>query len=348
MKKLEEIFQDSDSNEHKVAIITHASPDPDAIGSSVGIQWLLRKKLGIPSVIFYSGEIDSSENKTLLNVLSLNLTRLEEFNQEDYTKVFLVDSIEQNIGDDIDIDVDVIFDHHRSSPKKPKEDYELVEIRPVGACCTLVYNYIMENEVQFSKEGSGLNDVVVATAMLLGIKTDTNDLLSSSTVALDHSAYQGLAKISDSNKVNAIKCYPLPKWLLEIEREAAKNEVYIGSAYVSFIGAVSTVKKSGLYIIADRMIRFEGITTAVVFGIVDDEIHVSVRSIDVSLDVDGFCKKILGKNKAGGKLGIGGGRVNLGFFNDYPTSVKEQMMEVTKLTMFDKISKLITGEANQE
>jgi nanoRNase/pAp phosphatase (c-di-AMP/oligoRNAs hydrolase) len=344
MNTFHDIFTDFDKDQ-KVAIITHVNPDPDAIGSAVGVQWLLKKKYHISADTFYAGEVDDSENKTMLNVLSLDLRKIEEYNdsKDDYAKVIVVDCTEQNIG--TEANVDIIIDHHRTKPKKDKEEYDLVDIRAVGSCCTLIFDIIEQADIQLDRNSTDGDDVI-ATAMLLGVKTDTNDLLSDNTVDLDIHAYQYLAQAADATKVTAIKKYPFPKYLLEIEREAAKNEVYVGTAYVTFIGAISYVKRSALHKIADRMFRFEGITTAVVFGIVDNQIQVSVRSTDVSLDVDAFCKKILGKDNAGGKYGIGGGQVSLGFFSDYPAPAREAITEAAKLTMIDKISKHLTGEAS--
>jgi nanoRNase/pAp phosphatase (c-di-AMP/oligoRNAs hydrolase) len=343
VNKFDSIFEEFDK-EQKVAIITHVNPDPDAIGSAVGTQWLLKKKFGISSDVFYGGTIDSPENKTMVNVLSLSLKTLEEYDSEKYSKIIVVDCTEQNVGVK-EIDVDIIIDHHRTAPQKDEKEYDLVDIKPVGSCCTLIYDLIEKTGLSFDKESTD-NDDIVATAMLLGIRTDTNDLLVNA-VDLDHHAHQALAKVADSKKITDIKNYPLPKWVLELKKEASKHEELIGSVYVTFVGVISSVKRSGLYMVADEMKRYDFITTALVYGIIDGEIQISVRSKDISLDVDAFCKKILGKGKAGGKLGIGGGQLDLGFFSQYPQSVKDNFIEVTKAIMIDKVSKHFTGEASE-
>ena len=327
----------------RVAIFTHVNPDPDAIGSAVGIQWILKRKFGISSDIFYVGEVSHPQNKTLINVLSIVLKPAEEYDAEVYQKVVLVDCTSQNVG--MDLKVDIVIDHHRTKVKA--EDYEYSNLQQVGSCCSLVFDLL-------DKIGVGLCDEdeeegkSVATTMLIGIKTDTNDLLSDNTADLDHMAYQRLAKCADMTKVSAILNYPLPKYLFDIESQALseENSKQINAALVSYLGVITATKRDCLPILSDKFIRMEGITTAIVFSVIEDNIEVSVRSKDVTLDVDAFCKKIFGREFSGGKYGSGGARIPLGFFSvaqQQDEEIKDKIAEAIKSIIMAKIEKEITG-----
>jgi nanoRNase/pAp phosphatase (c-di-AMP/oligoRNAs hydrolase) len=335
-------LQDFDKKE-KIAIFTHANPDPDAIGSAIGVQWFLKKKLTIQSEIFYAGEISHSQNKTMVNVLSLSgkLKKAEEYAEDNFGKIILVDGTEQNSGVK-GLEADIVIDHHRS--KVDPKDYDFVDIREIGSCCALIYDHMEKDGLEFSTADE---DKIVATAMLLGIKTDTNDLLTENTADLDNRAYQALAKIADVSKISDIMNYPLPKYFFELESEAFKeeNSTQINAAWVSFVGIISATKRDSLPMLADKFVRMEGISTSIIFAIVEDEIHASIRSDDVSLDVDAFCRKIFGKNHAGGKYGAGGARIPLEFFGvtDQDPEVKESIAKAVQSIITKKIEKEVKG-----
>jgi len=61
-----------DNEEKVIRIHTHVNPDPDAIGSAMGIQLIL-KDAGLDSVVCYSGEVSHPQNKTILNVLDISM-----------------------------------------------------------------------------------------------------------------------------------------------------------------------------------------------------------------------------------------------------------------------------------
>ena len=51
-----------------VALFTHHGPDPDGIGSMMGLQWLFQK-FGIASQLFYDGTISHPQNMAMTNLL---------------------------------------------------------------------------------------------------------------------------------------------------------------------------------------------------------------------------------------------------------------------------------------
>jgi nanoRNase/pAp phosphatase (c-di-AMP/oligoRNAs hydrolase) len=343
--KFNNVFKDFDKNK-KVAIFTHIVPDPDAIAAAVGLSWFLKKQYKIKSDIFYAGEISHPQNKTMTNVLSLVMKKAEEFEalEGDYSKNISVDCTEQHTGIK-NIDLDIIFDHHRNLPNKKESEYDFVDIRQVGATSSIVYDLVSCTDC-FQGDLSD-SDKVVSTALLLGVYTDTKQLLSETTSDIDHKAYQELTKIADINKLNQIIHYPLPRYLYELEAEALRDEnsEFIDDTRLSFVGFIPLKHRDALPVLSEKLMRMSGVTTSIVFAVVDNCIEASVRSEDVSLDVDDFVKKIFGKN-AGGKYGAGAGKVEIDFFETGSQSeeVKDIICQAVKQTVISKIKREFSGE----
>ena len=72
MQQFSKLFENLDESQ-KVAIFTHPEPDPDAMGSCLGMQWLLKNKWGISSDIFMEGDYSSRrQNSAMVNVMGIN------------------------------------------------------------------------------------------------------------------------------------------------------------------------------------------------------------------------------------------------------------------------------------
>ncbi|WP_297481380.1 DHHA1 domain-containing protein, partial [Thermococcus sp.] len=66
---------------------------------------------------------------------------------------------------------------------------------------------------------------------------------------------------------------------------------------------------------ADFLLRLEGITTVLVFGIVDDKIEISARTRDVRVNIGVIMKEAFGElGSGGGHARAGGARIPLGIF----------------------------------
>jgi len=52
------------------AIFSHTCPDPDAIASMMGMQWLLQRAFDLDSTLYYAGEVSHPQNGAVVNLLS--------------------------------------------------------------------------------------------------------------------------------------------------------------------------------------------------------------------------------------------------------------------------------------
>lgn len=184
MNKLEELLQ---IIRHKhVFIQMHNYPDQDALASAKGLQVLMGSR-GIPSTICYTGRIDKASTLQMIELLHIDVHKIDEITMTEEDEIIIVDgqkgntNMEDFIGDEI-----ACIDHH---PPKDLTQYRFSDVRDdYGACATIISEYLQENQVEISTE--------LATALLYGIKIDTNNLTRGVSDA-DIDAYCMLYKLAD-------------------------------------------------------------------------------------------------------------------------------------------------------
>src|SRR5262245_3670449 len=73
-------------------IASHVHPDPDSLGSMVGLAHLIETCAGLPVQITQDGPICRAENRAMVNVLDLDFTPIQKVDWRDDTAVIMVDS----------------------------------------------------------------------------------------------------------------------------------------------------------------------------------------------------------------------------------------------------------------
>jgi len=182
----------------------------------------------------------------------------------------------------------------------------------------------------------------------MGIKTDTSDLVTDNITDLDFQAYRNLLEHVNQRHLSAIISYPIPPHFFELRSNLDQDENIRsdGGVFVGGVGYISSSKRDALPALAEERARVEGIETAFVFGIVGENIEVSVRSVGLSVDVNALCQKLFGKQYAGGKMGAGAAKIPLGFMAldpNVPNEVKEKVWEAVKERIIDKIFHVVKG-----
>lgn len=321
-------------SEGKVAIFMHRTPDPDAMASAAALQWLFGK-WEIESTIFYEGEISHPQNTAMANLLGITMSPLDDYKPANFSKTVCVDFS----GQGKDIKFDAIIDHHRVAVP---DNTSFVCVEPVGAAATLVWEMIEESGIKFEDDMDGK----IATALFFGIRIDTQDLISEAATDRDYAATRNLLDHIDRGILNLLVNYPIPQYYFDIEKVLNQegNSQVAASTFVGCIDIISPAKRDALPMVADKMVRLEGIETSIVFALIGDHIEASVRSQNPSLDVSVFFQKIFGKEYSGGKLGAGAARVPLGIMGpqSLPDDVKMELWEVQKKVIFHKILHVVS------
>jgi nanoRNase/pAp phosphatase (c-di-AMP/oligoRNAs hydrolase) len=316
-----------ESEEFIVRINTHYNPDPDAIGAAMGLQVLLKDE-GIESKIYYSGEISHPQNKTIVNVLGVTLEKRNGKPLPDGVDA-CVDCTESNSKAENPV---LVIDHHKSSTKAK---YNFTDTS-YGSCSALVWKMMKEDNHEPTQENSA-----VYTALLLGIRTDTNDLVSENISKDDFIGYQELLEHSDKESLQKVMNYPFPRYLydnrLNVHKEG--NSIEKDGVFIGGVGYISGSQRDVISILSEEYARMESVTTSVIFAIVDKkELHVSVRSTLVSVDVSQMMKDLFGEY-GGGKSNAGAARIPLAFYDDMVGEEAEKLWKLTCNQMFKKILK---------
>ena len=326
-------FVDSFNEEDKppINIVMHSSPDPDAVGSALGMQAILRH-YNFDSTIYYDGEISHPQNKTIVNVLNVVL---EKTDKEIEGVNVCVDCTPHN---SMAKDAKLIVDHHKSTNFKNVK-YKIIH-PAYGACSTIVWELIRNLKIELPE-----SDMSIATALLLGIRTDTSDLISENITDEDFIAYRELLELSDKEAIQKVMNYPFPKYLYDKRLVLHKdgNSYESNGIFVGGVGYISATQRDSIAILSEEYARMESVQTAVIFAIVDRKyLEVSVRSSNVSLDVNQEMKSLFGEY-GGGSSYKGGARVPLNFYS----GIGDKSGEFWKTTcehMFEKVLKEEIGE----
>lgn len=336
--KLEELIKKSTN----AAIFSHPTPDPDAIGSQMGIAWLLQK-YKITTSCFFDGRISHPQNLALVNLLDPGLKPVEEYDPKDYDLKILVDTIPSYAGKgNHAINFDIVIDHHKETPNGGFDGFFL-NLR-AGSCCGTIFHLIKEFN-KFNFELNNEYDAKVATAMLVGIMTDTENLMSDDTTTYEDKARQELFPFRDPLALKQIINYQKPRFWVET-RSRVINEAKVddGIAIVG-LGIISPKYRDMLPDIASDMVAWEDVKTAIAFAVIDNRIEGSVRSTNASVGVPELCKQLGKKGNGGGKLGKGAYRyeliINDEELSDMSDNVKEKWWDFVKTHEIERIEKLI-------
>jgi len=309
----------SQGSDFHVAVVMHRVPDPDCIGAACGMKRIVKEWYPDAKVsLLYSGEISHPQNKTMMNVLNLQLVNVDELDNlknnhdaEEYADAYIcVDCVPERSPVNFAKYL-LVVDHHKSDTKNAV----IKDIRHVGSCSTIVWKYM--DEIGIKLDGTNEFDSNVATSLVVGIKTDTADLVTDNVCDDDFEAFKNLIGPMDQRNLAKIINYPIPPYFFELRRRLDEGEhVYFENGiFVGGIGYISPAKRDALPSIAEERARMDGVDTSFILAIVGDNLEVSVRSSGLSIDVDKIIKKIFGKNNGGGKMGAGAAKIPMGDFS---------------------------------
>lgn len=330
-----EVVNAINKKDAKVALFAHRFPDPDAIGSMMGVAWLLKKVYGLSSDLLYYGEVAHPQNKIMTGLLDPQLVRVDDVStehMEKYDLSILLDAIPSNAGiGDHAVNFDLVIDHHKDLPPPDFEGKMLH--RKTGSCCAIVYDLI--KHLVDANEHGWFDDNVdadkkTATGMITGVITDTGQLLSDDTTELEFQAYTELFQYRNSAALKEIVFFKRPQFWIVTKAQACNDAKVDDEGYaVVGLGLIPDSQRDLIADMAEEMLSWASVVTAIAYGVVGgDRIEGSVRSDNPSLQVSEFCKKLGGKfGEGGGKHGKGAYRYTLGGLSIDPDEDESDVKE---------------------
>jgi nanoRNase/pAp phosphatase (c-di-AMP/oligoRNAs hydrolase) len=272
-------------------IIVQNTPDPDAIAAAAALREIANERHEIACSIGHSGAVWRAENLALLRYLGLNTRSLGDLDLDRFDRLGMVDAQPGagNVNFDPAVRLDVVIDHHPIRRETRSAKFTDVR-RRYGATSTIMYEYL---------KAAGLEiPTPVATAMVYGIRSDTQDLGRESTKA-DVDAFLGLYPSANARALGRIVQAPLPRSYFSILRTALDQAVVHGVRVVSYLGALDSPEMVAES--ADLLLRAEDVEWAMCLGLIDGWIHLSLRTTDRNGNAGRIARNL------GGRRGFGGG-----------------------------------------
>jgi nanoRNase/pAp phosphatase (c-di-AMP/oligoRNAs hydrolase) len=287
----------------RVIFVSHVHPDPDSLGSMLGLAHLVETKLGLPTVITQDGVISRAENRAMVEVLHVDPLPLEKIIWQPGDAVVMVDSQPGTGRHSLPANVPVyaVIDHHETLGKL--KNVSFVDVRPrLGATCTLVYTYLTEKRVPLTEK--------VATALLYGIETEVMGFPREAS-RTDDLAVAKLYPLADQDALAQIRHARLPHSHFEVLLQALQSSFQYDRLILSWVHDLPAPEQAAE--IADFMIRFERVDWAVCAGVCNDKVILSVRSALSNAKAGDVLQAVVGRlGKAGGHDRRAGGCVKLG------------------------------------
>jgi len=313
-----------EANLTKTAIFLGAGVDPDGLASQAAMLAIL-ESWGNSADCFYNGTFNRPQNRVMRQVLNLSLRPESDFKEADYTCIISVDGPAAVCP----VQPDFIIDHHdQIDGSKIGSD-----VRLVGACSSIMWEYAMEAGIDFTDEAGQR----LATALALGIKTDTKDGATDNSCDIDYQALAYCLARKDNKLYKEIINYDRPAYYHDLFVVGWENKKIEDAVLVTGIGSIPSARSGIISDLADKFVETEGINTAVVFAIVDGAIDISVRSKNSALSVSEFVEIAFGGG--GGKPGAGRVSIPMPLFQNIPTELSKEL--------FDACFKIVTHKALQ-
>ena len=291
--------------------------DPDAIGSALGLAYLIKQIRGRNDVvIYYCGAISHKQNQVAMTRYGLYdvFQSIKNWKPDDNRHVILVDSskvADARLGIELKNSPLVVIDHHRDKDVVETGD-SFVWVEDVGAASTMVVELFTALEVDFN-----LLEPVIPMMLALGIRTDTDNLLRGGK--RDRLAQALVGNVVNEDEFRHLFNYPLPLTYYSNLRRSLEQVVQKSARLVTNIGIVPSEVGDDVSTIADLLIRQDGVSLVVVWCLLEKEkrVRVSARNTDSSRDLGLFLRERLGPS-FGAKVtedgkGIGGGSITLDF-----------------------------------
>jgi nanoRNase/pAp phosphatase (c-di-AMP/oligoRNAs hydrolase) len=300
----------------RLAVVTHDNPDPDAIASALALARIARS-VGLTADACYFGDISHQENRALVNLLDLNLVRLQRGDDPlaEYGGVALVDHSRPGVNDGLpeETPVDVVIDHH---PPRGPVNARVPDLRhEVGATSTLLVDY-------FDRLGID-PDRTTATALLYGIRVDTKDF-TREVSGRDFEAAGFLLPFVDTGVLDEVETPSMSAEVLETTAKAIRNREVRGSVVASGVGRVHD--RDALAQAAERLLAIEGLDVVLVHGILDDTIYASGRARGSAVDLGEVLRDAFDQiGSAGGHADMAGAQIPLGIWADVDESLNETL-----------------------
>lgn len=287
--------------EKPVAIYTHDQPDPDSIASAYSLQHLLGRRLEVDSVIAYGGMVGRATNRAMVELLGIRLHAMSGIRHEEYGTHCMIDTQPGTGNNSIpdDIPIAIAIDHHPS--RSDERRAEFIDVRTeYGATSTMMFYYL---------KAAGLDlPTKLATALLIGIKSDTRGLEREASEA-DLHAYLEIFPRADLTLMARIESPRIPQRYFEAFHQALEVSALYDGVVVVDMGEIENPDMVAE--MADFFIPLERADYALVMGRHEGRLYLSLRTRTDEHDAGTTIARVVGElGTAGGHGTMAGAQID--------------------------------------
>jgi nanoRNase/pAp phosphatase (c-di-AMP/oligoRNAs hydrolase) len=264
LKQLKQVLNHSAT----MLIVLQDNPDPDALASAVALRKLVNTLKSIQCSMTSGGVVARAENRALAKYLGLNLRPSEQVDFNSFDLIAMVDT-QPKTGNNClpeNMEPDIVIDHHPC--RKNTRLCRFTDIRcHYGATSTIVTEYLYAAGIE--------PEIQIATALLYGIRSDTQDL-GRDTTSADIDALMKLYPLANKRMLSQIQRGLVRREYYRFLSQAIDNARVFGQTVISNLGTVDNPDIIGE--MADLLLRDEQIEWCMCYGICGGQIRLSIRT----------------------------------------------------------------------
>ncbi|UCG55738.1 MAG: DHH family phosphoesterase [Phycisphaerales bacterium] len=277
-------------DKHRMLIVLQDHPDPDALASATALRELVRELAEIPCSMTHRGTVGRAENRALVQYLDLNLHQCDRIEFDKFDLVGMVDT-QPGTGNNClppEVTPHIVIDHHPCKRLTRSADFHDIRSR-CGATSTILLEYL---------RSAGITpDVRLATALLYGIRSDTQDLGREATRA-DIEATGSLFPLANPRMLSDIQRGLVPRSYYRVLVQGLLNARVYRDATISGFADIDNADMIGE--VADLLLRDEGISTVMCYGFCQGRLVISIRLSDSGRKAGTIAKHVVSRRGTGG------------------------------------------------
>lgn len=270
-------------------IALQSDPDPDGLASALALRAIANAN-EVKCSLACSGSVGRAENRALVRYANLNLRTMDNVLSEQFDLTALVDTQpgQSNSSLPKEMSPDIVIDHHPIRPETRRAHFTDIRSR-YGATSTILYEYLEVAAIE--------PDTPLATALLYGIRSDTQDFGRQATQA-DIDASNALYGLANKRMLGAIQRGRVPAGYFHLLAVALDNARRCGKSVYSGLGHVDDPDMVAE--VADLLYRFEEADWSLCWAYADGMVHLSVRTLSSHVPADKIVRDIVRREGSGG------------------------------------------------
>ncbi len=283
-------------NSKNVFLMAHKNLDLDALGSTIGLYEIIKKKRKNVYIIIDEKKHEAGVAKVLIALTGcIEIVKTEEIEEKMHPKnsknlLIILDTNKTELVQSAEalkkFDRKVILDHHNTGKGTIKDAYHIIEPE-VSSTCEMITTLIEKYDLEL--------DPYYSTVLLAGIVLDTNNFILKTTRETYYSAYYLSCMGASAGKVQYLLKQDINEY---IERQKMLTNIEIVDNRIALTKATpyTIYRREELAKTADTLLYFNNIEASFVISkIAKDKIGISARSLG-NFDIN----KILANFNGGG------------------------------------------------